>query len=42
MVVQPRYDRSKIGAAIVHLGVGAFHRAHQAWYTYEVLNQQGG
>jgi fructuronate reductase len=42
MVVQPRYDRSKIGAAIVHLGVGAFHRAHQAWYTDEVLNQQGG
>lgn len=22
-------------ARIVHLGVGAFHRAHQAWYTHE-------
>jgi fructuronate reductase len=41
-VALPRYDRSKIGAGIVHLGVGAFHRAHQAWYTDEVLNQQGG
>lgn len=26
---------------IAHLGVGAFHRAHQAWYT-EVVNRAGG
>ncbi|MCS3843588.1 mannitol dehydrogenase family protein [Microbacterium sp. AK031] len=26
---------------IAHLGVGAFHRAHQAWYT-EVANRAGG
>jgi len=27
-----RPDRHR-GSTIVHLGVGAFHRAHQAWYT---------
>ena len=31
-IAQPSYDRSQpIG--IVHFGIGAFHRAHQAWYT---------
>ncbi len=33
----PRYDRTKIKTGIVHLGVGAFHRAHQAVYTDGVL-----
>ncbi|TPN77646.1 mannitol dehydrogenase family protein [Mesorhizobium sp. CU2] len=28
----PRYDRAGITPGIVHLGVGAFHRAHQAAY----------
>ena len=32
-VVVPTYDRSKIKTKIVHLGFGAFHRAHQAVYT---------
>lgn len=27
------YDRAAQGTGIVHLGIGAFHRAHQAWYT---------
>jgi fructuronate reductase len=27
---QPRYDRQATKLGIVHLGVGAFHRAHQA------------
>ena len=27
------YDRAVQAAGIVHLGIGAFHRAHQAWYT---------
>jgi fructuronate reductase len=26
----------------VHLGVGAFHRAHQAWYTQQALDKFGG
>lgn len=28
-----RYDRSAQQIGIVHFGIGAFHRAHQAWYT---------
>ena len=31
------YDRSKLTPGIVHLGVGAFHRAHFAAYINEVL-----
>lgn len=27
------YDRDAQGVGIVHFGIGAFHRAHQAWYT---------
>ena len=27
------YDRSAQKIGIVHFGLGAFHRAHQAWYT---------
>jgi fructuronate reductase len=26
----PRYDRSQVATGVVHLGLGAFHRAHQA------------
>lgn len=32
-VEQGSYDRAAHASGIVHLGVGAFHRAHQAWYT---------
>lgn len=32
-VARPGYDRSAQAAGIVHFGIGAFHRAHQAWYT---------
>ncbi len=41
-VVQPGYDPSRHGVGIVHLGVGAFHRAHQAVYTDSVLALHGG
>ena len=41
-VSTPNYDRSALKAGIVHLGIGAFHRAHQAFYTEAVLNQFGG
>lgn len=30
---RPQYDRAAITPGIVHFGLGAFHRAHQAWYT---------
>ena len=29
-ILRPRYDRSVVTPGIVHLGIGAFHRAHQA------------
>jgi len=32
-VLRPRYDRRAQAIGIVHFGIGAFHRAHQAWYT---------
>lgn len=35
----PRYDRSQVAAGIVHIGVGGFHRAHQAMYADELMNQ---
>ena len=31
-VAIPGYDRAALGAGIVHIGVGGFHRAHQAVY----------
>lgn len=34
----PSYDRDKIVTKIVHLGFGAFHRAHQALFTDRLLN----
>ncbi len=36
-VERPRYDRTKVRSGIVHLGVGAFHRAHQAVFTDDCL-----
>lgn len=41
-VVLPSYDRTQLNAGIVHLGIGAFHRAHQAFYTEAVLNKFSG
>ena len=35
---RPAYDRTRVTASIVHLGLGAFHRAHQALMTEAVLN----
>ena len=36
---RPAYDRSGLRTGIVHLGIGAFHRAHQAVYTDAVLGE---
>ena len=36
-VQRPAYDRNQMNTGIVHLGIGAFHRAHQAVYTDAVL-----
>lgn len=41
-VICPTYNRDEITMGIVHLGLGAFHRSHQAMYTEQLLNLQGG
>lgn len=35
----PTYDRSRITTGIVHMGVGGFHRAHQAMYLDRLMRQ---
>jgi fructuronate reductase len=37
-VVRQAYDRAAQAVGIVHFGIGAFHRAHQAWYTDAAMN----
>ncbi|MCJ2180265.1 mannitol dehydrogenase family protein [Novosphingobium album (ex Hu et al. 2023)] len=37
-VARYAYDRDAQSVGIVHFGIGAFHRAHQAWYTDAALN----
>lgn len=37
-VTRPRYDRNQLAFGILHFGIGNFHRAHQAVYTDDVLN----
>ncbi|MBM70471.1 MAG: mannitol dehydrogenase [Haliea sp.] len=41
-VLRPDYDRTTLRPGILHLGVGAFHRAHQAVYTDTALQRSGG
>lgn len=36
-VAGPAYDRHQLQTGIVHLGIGGFHRAHQAVYTDDLL-----
>ena len=38
-VTTPAYDRQSVTPGIVHLGVGAFHRAHQAVFIDDCLNR---
>ncbi len=38
----PAYDRSKRQFTIAHIGVGGFHRAHQAVYLDDLLQQESG
>jgi fructuronate reductase len=41
-VRRPDYDFLNLGTGIVHLGIGAFHRAHQAVYTEDAIRLAGG
>jgi fructuronate reductase len=38
----PRYDRTRLAIGIAHIGVGAFHRCHQAEYTDDMLETAFG
>ena len=38
-VARPRYACGAVTAGIVHIGVGGFHRAHQAMYLDSLMNQ---
>jgi mannitol 2-dehydrogenase len=39
-LTRPRYERGALAPGVVHIGVGDFHRAHQATYFHELA--QGG
>ena len=41
-IQRPNYNPSNVGVGIVHLGIGAFHRAHQAVYTDAAIAHAGG
>ena len=36
-VLRPTYDRARLSPGIVHIGLGNFHRAHQAWYLHRLM-----
>ncbi len=35
----PTYDRLQLKTGIVHIGVGGFHRSHQAYYIHQLLEK---
>ncbi len=39
-VQKPGYDRRALRPGMAHIGVGAFHRAHQAEYTDDLLHRK--
>ncbi|MGE7990410.1 mannitol dehydrogenase family protein [Pseudomonas sp. NPDC089554] len=41
-VARPSYDPATLTQGIVHIGVGGFHRAHQAAYTDALMNRGEG
>ncbi len=36
-IARPSYDRASLTPGIVHIGLGNFHRAHQAWYLHRLF-----
>ncbi|MFW2587729.1 mannitol dehydrogenase family protein [Sagittula sp. SSi028] len=36
-IARPTYDRTALTPGIVHIGLGNFHRAHQAWYLHRLM-----
>ena len=41
-VARPVFDAGHLKSGIVHLGIGAFHRAHQAVFTEDAIAAHGG
>ncbi len=41
-IARPAYDARSLDVGIVHLGIGAFHRAHQAIYTDAAIAAAAG
>ena len=39
-VLKPNYDRSDLSPGIGHIGLGNFHRAHQAWYLHQLMQDK--
>ncbi|MBU2921072.1 mannitol dehydrogenase family protein [Winogradskyella psychrotolerans] len=37
-VSTPKYNRTQLTTGIVHIGIGGFHRAHEAFYTDQLLH----
>ncbi len=37
----PAYDSKELKTGIVHIGVGGFHRSHQAYYIHQLLQKHG-
>lgn len=35
----PGYNREPLKKGVVHIGVGGFHRAHQAYYTHQLIRE---
>ena len=42
LVRKPTYDRQKLSVGMAHIGVGAFHRCHQATFTDDMLEKEMG
>ena len=38
-IATPSYDRTRLTPGIVHIGLGNFHRAHQAWYLHRLMQR---
>ena len=38
-VQRPVYDRSRLKPGILHIGLGNFHRAHQAWFVHSLMQR---
>ena len=41
-VARPAYDRTRLRPGMAHIGVGAFHRCHQAEFTDDMLTAELG